>query len=559
MSEKINFEGIADFIKTAAHSDEYREFMLSLAKRIIDINNTPDQPLHQIAENENKVFDILKEAVGSFVDNKVSIELVPIDPKISEHPYYTNPYYTADEQHPNGLPADAVYKNRFNMFTIVNPQKELSKGKPVILNAHIDTVAPFFPCTIDDEYLRGRGACDDKGLVIMLTASMKILADAEKKFGAIPSQQRVYQFVIEEETGGNGSLSADTDERFAGWETIVCEATELIPHPANRGAMWFKLEMQTDETNTLDIIPFVILELTAEGRKLREETNLDLFPKEYVQVNLGTLNSFGRHPSAVNDYLAFNLSASKNLSADDIQKLIEIGVKKYCEIYGDKTNDELKQHYQLSQSADGFKLEIFGLGGHMSALLLRDNALTKAGFILSELIIGLAKRGIKLNITCDEKDFNPHKLELTGGVGFTPVHKMAALQERLKDAVRRGIKKHNEMLQANVADDIFKLTCDMLHNEAYASPADCPSMKAFRWAYCKKQMDFPKPIAFRASCDARIYANNGHNTITFGPGTLKDAHSDDEKLSIEQLQKGLELITLTTLSLITGEYESDCK
>jgi acetylornithine deacetylase/succinyl-diaminopimelate desuccinylase-like protein len=78
-------------------------------------------------------------------------------------------------------------------------------------------------------------------------------------------------------------------------------------------------------------------------------------------------------------------------------------------------------------------------------------------------------------------------------------------------------------------------------------------MKAFESAYRVMNLAWPKPIAFRASCDARIYGNSGHNTITFGPGNLADAHSDHEKISIEDLQKGLQLITLTTLALTSGD------
>ncbi len=564
MSPKIKVDEITNFVKEQAKSQQYRDFMLNLAKQIIDINNTPDQPLEQIAENENKVFNILRKTINSFESKQISTELVPIDPEIEKHPYYTNPYYTANEQYPNGLPAEQAYKNRFNLFAIVNPKLKAKNGKPVILNAHIDTVAPFFPCKIDEKYIHGRGACDDKGLVVLLIASMKLINEIEEKIGLV-SSKRVYQFVIEEETGGNGSLSAERDTRFSGWETIVCEATELIPHPANRGAMWFKLEMDTTENiNTIEIIPFIILELTAEGRKLREETNLELFPKNYVQVNLGTLNSFGRHPSAVNDYISVTLKPNNpdtQLNEQELHQIIKNGIEKYCKIYGDKTTeDELKQHYILTAQPNGeFKLEIFGLGGHMGALLLRDNALAKAGFILAEIITTLkAEKNLQFDIITNEEKFNPKHLELTGGVGFTPAHKMSDLQTRLKQAVTRGIQTYNNITNKNISPDIFNLSFDMLHNEAYASPVDCPAMKAFQWAYCKQQMEFPKPIAFRASCDARIYANSGHNTVTFGPGYLKDAHSEQEKLSILELQKGLEMVTLATIALISGEYELNC-
>jgi acetylornithine deacetylase len=39
-------------------------------------------------------------------------------------------------------------------------------SKPhVLVNSHLDTVPPFFPSSIDDTYVRGRGACDTKSLI----------------------------------------------------------------------------------------------------------------------------------------------------------------------------------------------------------------------------------------------------------------------------------------------------------------------------------------------------------------------------------------------------------
>jgi len=143
---------------------------------------------------------------------------------------------------------------------------------------------------------------------------------------------------------------------------------------------------------------------------------------------------------------------------------------------------------------------------------------------------------------------------VTGGVGFTPTHAMATLQQRMRATVARAIGIYNQCVHKSVPDTLFTMTFDMLHNEAYASPVDCPAMQAFERAYGEMGLAWPRPVAFRASCDARIYGNSGHNTITFGPGDLADAHSQHEKISLEQLQKGLALITLVTLFLTTGRF-----
>jgi acetylornithine deacetylase/succinyl-diaminopimelate desuccinylase-like protein len=573
---KNDLKKMADAIHQKSQSSEYRDFMISLLTEMINVRNTPDQPLSEIAAQESKVFNVLEKALTKFIDSNVSLEHAPINPAIASHPYYTNPYYTADANHPNGLPVEQVYKNRCNLFARVQPKEASMQGKPVLLNAHVDTVAPFYPASVDETYVHGRGACDDKGPVVVLAASLKLLAQIEKEFGAIPAQPRVYQFVIEEEPGGNGSLSAALDPRFKNYQAIISEATLCVPHPANRGAMWFKLELNLPaDCNTAEAIAFVFAELAQLGQKLREETNQPLFPKNYIQVNLGSLDSFGKHPSAVQDYAAWELTVkSSSMSIDAItvalNEQVQMGLKRYCSCYEDRTEEidtetqksRLKEHYRLAliDQANGqyrFKLEFFGIGGHMSALLLCDNALIKSGYVLESLIANLQSRPeMTVDFALAEDAFDFHRLLVTGGVGFTAVHPMTELQKRMKAAVARGLERYAKTAgKSQVSSDAIRMTFDMLHNESYASPVDCPAMKAMESAYQTMNLPWPKPLAWRASCDSRIYGNNGYDTVTFGPGNLADAHSDHERIAIAELQKGLEIITLATLALITGRYE----
>ena len=570
-----DFQQIIEYIRERSQSSEYRQFMIDLLTEMINVRNTPDQPLDVISANEHKVFDILKTRLQSFAGSDITFEKSPINPEIAKHPYYTHPYYTADKDHPNGLPAEQVYKDRYNLFAVVKPKKSSDNGKPVLLNAHVDTVAPFYPARVDETYVHGRGSCDDKGLVTTLAASMKLLAEIEEKFGPLPAQPRVYQFVIEEETGGNGSLSAMLDPRFKNYQAIICECTSCIAYPANRGAMWFKMEMNLPaDCNTAQAIPFIFVEFAQEGQKLRDETNEPLFPKSYVHVNLGSMNTFGQHPATVQDYAAWDLKVkSGSLSADKIAAIlhesIRAGLDEYLKHYEDRTKQinpetnepKLKEHYRLTpidqDGESGFKLEIFGIGGHMSTLLLCDNALIKSGYILSRVISVLEEHSdIEAHVALSEKAFDPTKLLVTGGVGFTAVHPMAGLQDRMRQAAVRGLERYSQLTKKSVSAQGIRLTFDMLHNEAYISDVDSPAMKAMETAHKMMNLPWPEPVAWRASCDARIYGNNGFDTVTFGPGDAAYAHGDHERIAIGDLHKGLEMITLATLGLITGRDES---
>src|SRR5258708_12859730 len=61
-------------------------------------------------------------------------------------------------------------------------------GQPIVtLSTHMDTVPPFFPPSEDDEFVRGRGACDAKVIIAtMLFAAAPLLLSAPRDFVLVP-------------------------------------------------------------------------------------------------------------------------------------------------------------------------------------------------------------------------------------------------------------------------------------------------------------------------------------------------------------------------------------
>jgi len=75
-------------------------------------------------------------------------------------------------------------------------------GKGVTLSTHLDTVPPYIAPKLDGNRLRGRGACDAKGIA----AAMLIAADKLAKAG----EERVdLLFVVGEEKGSDGARAAN--------------------------------------------------------------------------------------------------------------------------------------------------------------------------------------------------------------------------------------------------------------------------------------------------------------------------------------------------------------
>jgi acetylornithine deacetylase len=72
----------------------------------------------------------------------------------------------------------------------------------VVLSTHMDTVPPHVPSSEDATHIRGRGACDAKGIIAaQLTAAGRLRAEGVEELGLL--------FTVDEEMGSLGARAAD--------------------------------------------------------------------------------------------------------------------------------------------------------------------------------------------------------------------------------------------------------------------------------------------------------------------------------------------------------------
>jgi acetylornithine deacetylase len=134
------------------------------------------------------------------------------------------------------VPGHTSYRGRANL--LVNLPGS-GGGRSVIVNSHADVVPgpdELFNPRSEHGVVYGRGACDAKGQVVTILLALSAL----KELGLRLKGDVEAQFVIEEEAGGNGSLSAIIRGHRAD-AAVVLEPTGLRVCPANRGAVWYKL------------------------------------------------------------------------------------------------------------------------------------------------------------------------------------------------------------------------------------------------------------------------------------------------------------------------------
>jgi len=106
----------------------------------------------------------------------------------------------------------------------------------VVLSTHFDCVPPFFPSSLRDGRLYGRGACDAKGIVAAQVAAVERLrASGEQRVGLL--------FVAGEERGSDGAVAANglaNSSRFL----INGEPTDNRLALATRGVLRVRLDAE---------------------------------------------------------------------------------------------------------------------------------------------------------------------------------------------------------------------------------------------------------------------------------------------------------------------------
>lgn len=125
-------------------------------------------------------------------------------------------------------------------------------------------------------------------------------------------------------------------------------------------------------------------------------------------------------------------------------------------------------------------------------------------------------------------------VRLEGGQGFLPGRSLEAVEERLTKAVEAAVERVRHRSGAN--ELLASIRFDRLRNEAYASAPDAQT--AYLLARSIEMLAGRETAALRgwkASCDARLFAMQSDDVVTFGPGQLEVAHGPDEAVAIEHV------------------------
>jgi acetylornithine deacetylase/succinyl-diaminopimelate desuccinylase-like protein len=534
------FRDIREWLNEQIEQKDFRKLLGGLLGDLCSVKTIPAKDLAATAEREKKVLALIRQALREHGPNG-RFEPVPIAGGITEHPAYSFPYYAGTTE---------AYEGRHNLLFFWDTARKIAGAPGIAVNAHIDTVAPYLEVSTEGETVYGRGACDDKSGCVAMVGALHLLRRIQKRFTVVPASDLTFMFVIDEEMGGNGSLSLVLDKELKSrYRTLmVLECCESQIHPANRGALWYQVSIPRRSVSQPILLAMeIVRELENEGAAIKAESDHPLFPEKPVQQSQGVLGPFGEHPSRICAYIELEIGTGTSL--DRITRSLEQGLRTYVSRYGDKSmvldsesgKPKVERHYSIEPLEGGFRLAIWGCSGHMAAILENDNACTKAAFLIEQIL----RTDPEVEIRFPGAEV-PDPLLLEGGQGFLPTHTLEEIERRIEAAVQRACRRYAD------GSPIPPVTVgfEKLHNDSFDGDPDSQGVRDALMAAESVGIEVRRPVVgWTASCDARLFAREHPDltVLTSGPGALRYAHSDSEQISMKELARSSAMLALFLL------------
>ena len=225
------------------------------------------------------------------------------------------------------------------------------------------------------------------------------------------------------------------------------------------------------------------------------------------------------------------------------------------------------RHYDFRREGNTFRVDVHGATGHMGAIRDRDGAITKMAHLVRSLVFSRAKLEasaghVYLDLSAwpgtkgqskikNPKSKIPRPLILEGGQGFVPTHNINEVMQRLRQAAQRGAESYLRLLDRfERGEDVVAVAYEKLHNVAFDGDPDSPSVRNAVAAAQSCGLWKNEPVlGWTVSCDARLFATEypEMQVLTFGPGKLAFAHSDQEQIAVDEIRQAAEFLAVFLL------------
>lgn len=230
---------------------------------------------------------------------------------------------------------------------VVGVLKGHGGGRSIILNGHIDVVPQGdrddweddpFSGKVKDGRIYGRGTTDMKGGSVSLLLAIEAIINA----GIVLKGDVIFQSVIEEESGGAGTLAAVL-RGYKADGAIIPEPTNMKLFPKQQGSMWFRITVKGrsahggtryEGINAIEKAMGIIQSLQ-ELETIRNERITDPLYKQIpipIPINIGKIYS-GEWPSSVPDTAVIEgrIGVAPDEKLEDAKRALENCLSDYAQ------------------------------------------------------------------------------------------------------------------------------------------------------------------------------------------------------------------------------------
>lgn len=231
---------------------------------------------------------------------------------------------------------------------VVGIMRGTGGGRSIILNGHIDVVPegdrqqwvdPPFSGKIENGKMYSRGVTDMKGGNVSLLLAMQAI----KECGLQLKGDVIFQSVVEEESGGAGTLAAVL-RGYKADAALIPEPTNMRIFPKQQGSMWFRIHItgrsahggtRYEGVSAIEKSMLVVEHI----RQLELERNNRISDPLYkntpipIPINLGVIHG-GNWPSSVPDYVKLEgrLGVSPDETMEHAKEEMQAWMGKLCQI-----------------------------------------------------------------------------------------------------------------------------------------------------------------------------------------------------------------------------------
>jgi acetylornithine deacetylase len=266
----------------------HREEGTNFLQRLVRI------PSRQGQEREAQVL-----VASKLYELKMEVDLwEPDGAALETHPYFYSP------------------RNRFaGSPNVIGLLKGSGGGRSIILNGHMDVVPEGDPAQwqhdpyggeVVDGRMYGRGTSDMKGGIV----SMLYALQAIRELGIRLKGDVIFQSVVEEESGGAGTLAAIV-KGYKADAALIPEPTNMRIFPKQQGSLWFRIGVKGrsahggtryEGVSAIEKSMIVVQHICELEQKRNEAISDPLYADNPIPIpiNIGVIQG-GNWPSSVPD------------------------------------------------------------------------------------------------------------------------------------------------------------------------------------------------------------------------------------------------------------------